>query len=346
MYAMNRLRLASLLVLLPWLASAASAAPGVVAARAERVSFPVAVEALGTARANESIEVRPQVPEVITGLHFEEGQWVAEGDLLVELGSAEALSDVAAARATLADLESQADRSQRLFDGDTLSRSVLDQRIAQRDTARAALRAAETRLGHREIRAPFAGHVGLRHVSLGALVTPETVITTLDDTARIKVDFDVPETALAQLAAGLPVEVVSAAWPDERFVGEVASIDTRIDPVSRTLAVRALLPNEDARLRPGMFLRVSLLRRDATALVVPEQALVPDRSHQFVFVVDDEGRTERRPVTTGRRRAGEVEITAGLAAGEQVVTEGAHKLRAGDRVRLLPGIPPFGGLAR
>jgi membrane fusion protein (multidrug efflux system) len=336
---LSAVRTAIVLALLLHPSAVQAEGTAVIVAEAKSVSFPVSVEALGNARANESIEVRPQVAEVITAIHFEEGQRVEAGAVLVELGSGEALSDVAAARANLTDYENQLRRTRQLYESDTAAKSALDQRVAQRDAARAALRSAESRLSHRELRAPFAGRVGLRQVSLGSLVTPDVVITTLDDTDPIKVDFDVPETALARLVPGLGVEVKSAAWPGETFRGEVASVDTRVDPVSRSVTVRALLPNEDGRLRPGMFLRVSLLKNEAQALIVPEQSVVPEQSRQFVFVVDPQGLVEKRAVQTGRRRPGEVEIVDGLAAGEVVVAEGTQKVRPGDAVRIVGEIP-------
>jgi len=185
------------------------------------------------------------------------------------------------------------------------------------------------------IRAPFAGRVGLRRVSPGSYVTPNTVITTLDDTDVMKLDFDVPETALSRLGHGLPVVAHSAAWPDEAFEGQVDTIDTRVDPVSRTVTVRALLDNASGRLRPGMFLTATLLRQDVTALVVPEQALVPEQSTQYVLVVGAGGVVEKRRVETGRRRPGQVEIRSGLAAGEVVIAEGTQKATAGEPVRIV-----------
>lgn len=314
---------------------AASEGPGVVVAEAREVSFPLAVEALGTARANEAVEIRPQVSEVITGIHFEEGQHVEAGQVLVDLENSEALADVAAARASLVDLENQVRRSRELFDTRALAASELDQRQAQRDAARAALDAAESRLSDTRVRAPFAGRVGLRRVSLGSLVTPNTIITTLDDTDTIKLDFDVPETALSRLEVGLDVQAHSAAWPEQVFRGRVASIDTRVDPVSRTITARALIPNPNGRLRPGMFLTVEIVRDEVDSLVVPEQALVPDQSRQFVYVVGADGLVERRQVRTGRRRPGDVEILAGLEAGERVIAEGTQKARPGGKVEVV-----------
>jgi membrane fusion protein (multidrug efflux system) len=163
------------------------------------------------------------------------------------------------------------------------------------------------------------------------------VITTLDDISAIKLDFNVPEVFLSRLEQGLTVTAHSAAWPELTFTGQVTSVDTRVDPVSRTVTVRAILPNEDRRLRPGMFLTVTLLKDDVQALLVPEQAIVPERSRQFVFVVDADGLVSRREVHTGRRRPGEVEILEGLSPGERVVVEGTQKVRPGQPVEVLPG---------
>jgi len=185
------------------------------------------------------------------------------------------------------------------------------------------------------IRAPFAGQIGLRRVSLGSIVGPSTVITTLDDTSQIKLDFNVPEIFMSRLEVGLTVTARSAAWPDVLFSGEVISIDTRVDPVSRTITVRALLPNEQGRLRPGMFLTVSLLKENVIALVIPEESLVPERSKQFVFVVGEGNIVERREVFTGRRRPGQVEILKGLAPGEVVITEGTQQARPGMPVTIV-----------
>ena len=308
--------------------------PRVIVAEARPLDFPLTVEAPGTARANESVEIRPQISESVTAIHFTEGQRVEAGTVLLELEDSEAKADVAAARAALVESETQASRAQELFKTKAVSASVLDQRTARRDADRAALDAAQSRLADTKIRAPFAGRLGLRRVSLGSLVTPSTIITTLDDTDTIKLDFDVPETALSLLAEGLVVEALSAAWPDQRFRGEVATIDTRVDPVSRTITVRARVPNQGALLRPGMFLAVRLLRENVSALMVPEQALVPEQSRQYVWVVGDGNAVEKREVRTGRRRPGQVEIVDGLQAGERVVTEGTQKIRPGTSVEI------------
>jgi membrane fusion protein (multidrug efflux system) len=234
----------------------------------------------------------------------------------------------------LLESENQVRRAQELFKTKTVAASELDQRTARRDADRAALAAARSRLADTKVRAPFAGRVGLRRVSLGSLVGPTTVITTLDDADPIKLDFDVPETALALLAEGLPVDAHSAAWPDHDFRGRVATVDTRVDPVSRTVTVRAVIPNEAGRLRPGMFLTAILTREDVVALMIPEQAVAPEQSRQFVWVVGATNQVEKREIRIGRRRPGQVEVVDGLEAGERIVVEGTQKMQPGITVRV------------
>lgn len=309
--------------------------PEVVAVEATVQSFPLSAEALGNARANEAVDIRSEITAAVTRIRFEEGQQVNEGDVLLELENSEPLADLAAARAALVDSESQYRRSAELFKTKVISASQLEQLEARRDADLAAVNAAESRLAHTVIRAPFSGQLGLRRVSLGSIVSPSTVITTLDDTSKIKLDFDVPEVFLSRLERGLTVAARSAAWPDLLFTGEVISIDTRVDPVSRTITVRALMPNPEQRLRPGMFLTVSLLKEDVTSLLIPEEALVPERSKQFVFVVDGDNVVDRLEVKTGRRRPGQVEILEGLEPGMLVITEGTQKVRPGQTVSLI-----------
>ena len=316
-----------------------SDAPGVIVSEAQVIAFPLTIEALGTARANESIDIRPLVSQRIVAIRFTEGARVEAGTVLAELQSAEAREDVASARATLAESTSQLRRAQQLYETKAVSASELEQRDTRRDADKAALDAAQARLADTKVSAPFAGVLGLRNVSLGSYVTPEDVITTLDDTDLIKLDFAVPETMLAQLVPGLSIAAKSAAWPDVKFEGAVESIDTRVDPVSRTLTVRALLPNSEGRLRPGMLLTVELLREDVETLVVPETAIVPERSRLFVLVVGADDIIERREVRTGRRSPGLVEVTGGLVAGEVVVVEGTQKAVPGRAIRIIDRAP-------
>jgi membrane fusion protein (multidrug efflux system) len=331
----SRLFLTLLLTALTSGAWAQPQAPDVIVSEAQIQDFPLSSEALGNARANEAVDIRPEVTAAITAILFDEGQTVQQGEVLLRLESSEQLADLAAARAALVESESQYRRSNELFKTKVVSASALEQLAARREADQAEVKAAESRLAHTVIRAPFAGRLGLRRVSLGSIVSPSTVITTLDDTSQIKLDFDVPEVFMARLERGLKVKARSAAWPDLVFSGEVISIDTRVDPISRTITVRALLPNENARLRAGMFLTVTLLKDDVRSLMIPEQAIVPERSKQFVFVVGEGDLVQRKEVRTGRRRPGQVEIVEGLSPGEWVITEGTQKARPGQPVNII-----------
>ncbi len=299
---------------------------------AEVRSFPLSAEALGNARANEAIDVRAEITAAITAIRFDEGQWVEKGTVLVELENAAQLAVVASAKAALVESSSQLKRSEELFRTKVVAESQLEQLRAKQEADQANVNAAQSRLVQTVIRAPFAGRLGLRRVSLGSIVDTDTVITTLDDTSSIKLDFEVPEVFIAMLQPGLAVTAYSAAWPELQFHGAVTSVDTRVNAVTRTISVRAILPNDEGQLRPGMFLTVSLLRDDVNALMVPEAALVPERSKQFVYVLDDADVVSFREVQTGRRRPGEVEIISGLSAGERVITEGTQKVRPGQAV--------------
>ena len=199
----------------------------------------------------------------------------------------------------------------------------------------AQVEAARARLEHTVIRAPFAGRVGLRRVSPGSFVSNSTVITTLDDVSKIKLDFSVPETFLMVLSKGMRITAQSLVYPDREFNGTVASIDTRLDPISRAVQVRAIIPNSDGLLKPGMFMSVALKRDRGELVVAPEQAIVPEGNSQYVFVVAD-GVAHKRLVQLGRRIPGFVAIVAGLEPGESVITEGTHKVRDGSRVEV-PG---------
>ena len=333
-----RLRIMSSVLLLLGLSLPAQptvSPPAVVVADARILPFPLSAEALGNTRANEAVDIRPEITAAVIAIEFEEGQRVETGEVLLRLENSEPLADLAAAKAALVDSESQYRRSYELFKTRVVSQSELEQLEARRDADAASVNAAEARLRQTVIRAPFAGELGLRRISIGSIVSPSTVITTLDDTSLIKLDFDVPEVFIPRLQKGLSVSARSAAWPEREFHGQVTTIDTRVDPVSRTVTVRAVLPNDNRELRPGMFLTVTLLKEDVEALVVPEHAIVPERSKQFIFVVDANGIVDRREVTTGRRRPGEVEIISGIEPGERVITEGTQKARPGSAVTIL-----------
>jgi membrane fusion protein (multidrug efflux system) len=309
-----------------------SPAVGVLTEAVRQEPFDYEVEALGTARANEAVEITSKVTNLVTAIRFREGEQVRQGTTLVELDSVEARAELAAARAALAETESQLKRSRELFATQALSQAQLDQLGATLSANQARVTTAQSRLADTVIRAPFDGRTGLRRVSVGSLVTPGTVITTLDDTRIIKLDFSVPEAFIAVLVEGLPLTARSVAFPDREFTGKVVSIDSRVDPTSRSVIARAELPNPQSLLKPGMFLTVRLRQERAPALMISEQALVPEEGRQYVYVVAD-GRAQKREITIGRRAPGKVEVVMGLKPGETVVVEGTQKVRDGGPVR-------------
>ncbi|MEM8817544.1 MAG: efflux RND transporter periplasmic adaptor subunit [Pseudomonadota bacterium] len=310
------------------------APPKVITASVELKPLVDEIEALGTATANESITIQPRVSSLVTRVAFEEGEIVEKGELLIELESSEIEAGLALAEATLAESQSLYTRSQSLAASKVISAAELEQLLARVKVDQAQVQAAQARLANTRIVAPFTGRVGLRRISPGSYVDPATIITTLDDVSIIKLDFSVPETFLTVVSNGMSIAARSIVFPDRVFEGKVASVDTRLDPVSRSVQVRATLPNADAALKPGMFLTIDLERDSGDVLVVPEQSIVPEGSQQFVFIVSG-GIVEKRPVLLGRRIPGFVVIQDGVAAGEQVVTEGTNKVRDGSEVEAL-----------
>ena len=310
--------------------TAAATFVSIAPVRSERVSQKL--EALGNARANESVDISSKTSNVVTAIMFRDGERVRRGHVLVQLDDAQARADVGAAEAALAESERLYNRSRELMSTEALSKAQFDQLEATLKANRARLGAANALLQDTVIRAPFSGRVGLRRVSVGTLISPGDVITTLDDTSVIKLDFSVPENFLASLREGLAVRASAPAFPGRMFTGKVASIDSRVDMNTRSVTVRALLANEDGALRPGMFLNVSLANDERAALMIPEQALTPEAERQYVFVVSD-GKAERREVRIGGRSPGSVEVLAGLTAGERVIVEGTQKVRDGAPVR-------------
>jgi len=292
------------------------------------------IQALGTARANESIEIRPRISSVVTEVVFEEGDLVQKGDLLVELENSEILAGLAVAEASLRESRSLYDRSKSLIHTQVISAANLEQLLAAMQVDVAEVEEAKARLAHTTIRAPFTGRVGLRRVSPGGYVDTSTVITTLDDTESIKLDFSIPETFLTVVSEGMNIEAESLVYPDRTFAGTVDSIDTRLDPVTRSVRIRAIVPNGDDALKPGMFMTVNLQRDRGEVLVAPEESIVPEGGQQFVFLIRD-GVAQKQAVTLGRRVPGSVEIVSGLSAGDTIITEGTHKVRHGSPVEVL-----------
>lgn len=313
-----------------------SQAPGgavpVVTAVATIEPMGVEIEAVGTTRANESIEVTSKASNTITAIRFNEGEDVSRGDILIEMDDAQVQAALAEAQAALADSQSQYNRSRDLFSRQALSVAEFDQLDAFLKASQARVASAQARLDDTVIRAPFSGRTGFRQVSVGSFVSAGTLITTLDDTSVIKLDFTIPETLLFVVRRGLQVTASSSGLPDRRFNGEVTNLESRVDPVTRSIVVRAEIDNADGTLRQGMFMTVSLQGELVPTLLVPEAAIVPEQGRTYVFVARN-NTVERREVRIGKRRPGEVEIIDGLKESERVVIEGTQNIRDGTAVQ-------------
>ncbi len=293
------------------------------------------IEALGTLRARESVEVTASVTEIVTAINFDDGDRVIKGHVLVEMTSDEEHAQLEEARVTVDEARRQYERIKSLRKQQSASESQLDEQRRVWEANQARLTAIESRLADRLIRAPFAGIVGLRNISVGALVEPGDIITTLDDDGVMKLDFPVPAVYLSALVPGMSVDASTRAWQGRRFEGKVRSIGSRVDPVTRTVTVRALLPNTDQALRPGMLMQVELQSQPRQSIVIPEECLVAQGQKQYVYVVDPADSTaQRREVRIGTRRPGEVEIVEGLTVGELVITDGTLKVRPGKKVSI------------
>ena len=292
----------------------------------------IEIEAVGTTQANESVEITSKASNTITAIRFEEGEEVERGEVLVEMDDAQARAALAEAQASLARSKGQYDRSRNLQSSQVLSVADLELVEASLKADEARVAAAQARLDDTVIRASFRGRTGFRRVSVGSFVSPGSVITTLDDTSVIKLDFTVPETYLFVLRRGLPITAVAAGLPDRTFKGAVTNLDSRVDPVTRSVTVRAELDNPDGVLRQGMFMTVALQGEVSPTLLVPEEALVPERGKTYVFVVHD-AVVARREVRTGKRKPGFVEIVDGVREGERVVVDGTQHVRDGTVVQ-------------
>jgi membrane fusion protein (multidrug efflux system) len=320
-------------------------APGVTVVAAAIHTFSDGVRALGTAQARESIIITPKVADTIRRIRFESGDRVRQGQVLVEMSSVEQVADLAQAQAANEAAQDELRRYQELFERGFASQARLDAVRAAANAAQARVNAGGSRIADRTIRAPFAGIVGLRTASPGQYMRPGDQIGTLDDIAEIKLDFDVPETQISRLTPGVQIVARTAAFPDRTFTGVIDDVDTRVEPSTRTVRVRAVLPNADEALRPGMLMTVEVRSNPRETLAVPEIAILEEAGGSYVYRVatrDGAQVTERAAIQTGQRSGGMAEVLEGLTAGDLVITEGVQMVRPGMPVRVNQ---PQGGAA-
>lgn len=293
-----------------------------------------AIEAVGTARAAQTVEIKSQADGTVVAIDYQPGERVERGAVLFRLDDDIQRADLSQARAELVKADLALKRGLSLKQSRVVAAATLEDLESAKAVAEAQLARAERRLADRTVRAPFAGTPGFHNIDAGAQVDSDTVLARLDDLSSVLVEFAVPEEYFAAARPGLVARATTSAWPSRTFEASISEIATAIDPVSRTFTARARISNDDAALVPGMFMRLNLVLASDSVVMVPEEALTVEGPAAFVFVVDD-GKAERRTVKTGGRQLGWVQITDGLAEGEEVVFSGTSKIRPGGAVKVV-----------
>lgn len=309
----------------------------VIATPVVKSDFSDTVEALGTIKANETVVITADTSGKATDIFFEDGQEVHKDDILLIIDKTEEEAALRAAQAQLAEAQSSYDRATNLQKTSALSKATLQERVAQLERARAEIQAIEARIDKRVITAPFDGILGLREVSIGALIQPGDVITTIDDLSQMKVDFDVPTVFLSTLKSGMQIVGKVDAYEGQEFIGQVQTINSQIDPVTRTVKIRAIMPNPDKLLRPGLLITINLLRNERQALLIPEESLLKRSDKNYVFVItnkDGKQIATQREITIGTREPGTIEVLSGLNEGENIISHGLIKVRDGMEVTI------------
>ena len=300
-------------------------------------AFEDTIEVLGVAKGRQSVTLTAATTQLVDRVRFTDGQRVARGAVLVELRDTEQDAGTAQAEARLVQAQRAYDRFRTLGDKGFASKAAIDQYEASWRSAQADVSAARARQNDRLIRAPFAGIVGLSDVAPGALVNPGAPIVILDDVSAIRVDFQTPERYLGQLRQGQTLLATADAYPGVTITGRIAKLDTRVDERTRAITARAEFPNADGRLKPGMLMRVGISRGQRTSLSAPESAVALQGDAAFVYVLRQMGErtiVEQRPILTGSRQMGFVEIREGVTVGEKIVADGLNKIQPGQPVRV------------
>lgn len=327
---MKTLKLFLLAFLAATPAMAQAPATPVIVTIADVKEFADEIEALGTLKAKESIDLASSVTERVTKVSFEDNQRVAQGDVLLEMDATEEHAELAEQKSYMKEAQRQVNRLSPLVAKGAASAAILDENRRELEGARARVNAIQARIDQRIIKAPFDGVLGLRNISVGALAQTGAMITTLDDDSVMKLDFSVPEVFLSSLKTGVMIEATTTAYPNTIFKGRISNVDSRIDPVTRSIEARALIENAERLLKPGLLMQVALKKNIRDALLIPEEALTANGADNFVFVVHEGAEktsAERRKVEIGSRQYGVAEITSGLKKGEMIVTHGTLRVR-------------------
>ena len=320
----------------------ATAGTAIEVIKVQTTKLAQSITAVGSLRSDESVVIRPEISGRVAEILFTEGARVAKGAPLIRLDASIQRAELAQAEANLSLNKSKLDRALDLQKKGFISSQAKDEAENNYRVAQAAYDLAAAKLTKLEVKAPFSGIVGLRLISIGDYVKDGQDIVNLEGVDPLKVDLKVPEIFLTKVTLGQALQIALDAFPDKTFDGRVFAINPLVDANGRSIVIRAIVKNGEARLRPGMFARVRLLLSESQdSLTVPEQALFPVGDDQYLYKVID-GRAQRLKVAIGQRRQGQVEVTQGLKAGDIVVTAGQPKLKDGAPVKVVeaPGSSP------
>ncbi|MEK1908118.1 MAG: efflux RND transporter periplasmic adaptor subunit [Pseudomonas sp.] len=311
----------------------AEQAPLVEVTQPERTLVRDELVTFGSLRSDESVMIRPEIEGRVASLHFREGEAVKGGELLVSLDDSITRAELAQAQANLDLAEKSYQRTQMLFKRGASNAQAQDEAQSQQQAARASLALAQARLDKTQVRAPYDGVLGLRQVSIGDYLSAGQDMVNLEVLDPLKVDFRIPQKAVSQVGVGQVIELSLDAYPGERFKGTIIALNPRLDEVGRSQAIRAQIGNSDHRLKPGQFVKVSvILAERPQALLIPEEAVMPMGQLLFVNLVVD-GKAERRQIRIGQRQRGKAEVVEGLQGDETVISAGWQKVTPGHEVR-------------
>lgn len=299
------------------------------------------VKVLGSSYANESVNITSNITETISSIQFTDGQLKNQGDVIAVLEQSEEQAQLKAAELQLQEHNRELKRLEQLIEKKAVSIREYDERLTRRDITLQVIEEIKARIGDRTLIAPFDGVVSIRNVSVGTLIRPGDVITTIEDISRIKLDFNVPSRYLSQLNPGIKIEAKSEAFPDIEFIGQIETINNKVDPVTRSILVRAVFDNANHQIRSGMLMMVNLLKNERESLVVPEESVVQKGDEKFVMVVGKDNIIQQRQIETGMYQNGLVEVTQFLTLGELVVVRGVHKVQPNATVSIRKEWPEY-----
>ncbi|MBO7536954.1 MAG: efflux RND transporter periplasmic adaptor subunit [Alphaproteobacteria bacterium] len=292
------------------------------------------LEFIGTAVSNESVDITSSVAQKVTKINFSDCDFVKKGDVLVQQNIDKQLAIKKQAEINLQEQQRELTRISALKKRNVIAAKEYDSQTTKVQDAQAKLAEVEEEIKERTIVAPFDGMLGIRKISVGAMLSPGMVITTIDDIKKIKVDFSVPEKYLPLITNGCKIEATSIALPGKKFHGTVQAISPRISATSRSISVRGIIDNDDYLLRSGMMLNVIIEMQDRNAIQVSESAILNVGEKHYVYVVDSENRAKQREIEIGERSDHLVEVTKGLTSSDTVIVDGVVKISDGDVVKI------------